>query len=886
MTLRILLLVLATITPFLTQAQQTTYTATDSILAYIKHAMLFNQSMPQEKVYLHLDNTGYYKGERIWYKAHLRRADTGAPSDISKVLYVELLNPSGDVIEKTKVKVENGVATGDLRLDSILGSGFYEIRAYTRYMMNFGDATAFSRVLPVFNPPQKEGDYSNPEIDQYSYKHRLPSRNKEEDKAVLEGEGGKARKAKGFEVKFYPEGGDLVQGLRSRVAFTVTDKDGMPVATKGLIMNESDETLAVAFSGSDGRAIFDIIPDGNQLKMALTDEDGGLHTFDLPAPRKEGCVLRIDPLKDDEVTVQASCTPAMQGRLLGYTIVNGGRVVRTDTLTAEPLLEFGLKRDKLHSGVNQLTLFSSDGQIQAERLFFICPRKEEVDSIMVKTDKQFITPCCKVKFDITTVPNSQFSFSAMDAGTLTNGKQGNIHTWMLLGSEVKGYIANPDYYFESDDLEHRQAADTLMMVQGWRRYDWRLLTGQQQFGKIQPIEDKLYVFGDLKPSLSAWKKKHDPKNVELTAILYNRSGQSLKGECITDSVGSYAFELPDIEGDWTMQIQTRINDKLKTFAVTIDRHFAPQPRYLSALESSMVPPNAPNFFKPIPEGGAVNESEEDKRLRVQVGNNEFMTRTVTVKAKRNYWTDSSGRWHNEAEGRRNAVLFYNCNEASDMIADQGETQPTLYEWLAGRNNLMKNCDLIMENEDIFLAGVTNDSVFNFHEDGPNYNNRPTVWILNNKYAGTTGMGARRVNSQTLVLESNIEPLPTFLDEVKSVYIVENALTLDRYFVCSDVQGTNPVMIFVYTYPRYSTASNKGLRKTHFQGYNIPTTFEAEDYTSYIVTDDFRRTLYWNPSVKTDANGHATIEFFNNSTAKQMYINAEGISPDGKYMVTE
>ena len=187
----LLIIALAVLFSLRATAQQTDYTATDSVLAYIKHAMLFNRSMPQEKAYLHLDNTGYFKGERIWFKAYLRRADTGEPSDISKVLYVELLNPSGDVIQKAKLKVENGEAAGDLGLDSIFGSGFYEIRAYTRYMMNFGDATAFSRVLPVFNKPKTEGDYSNPVIDQYSYRNRLPGREKEEDAAVLSAEDGK-----------------------------------------------------------------------------------------------------------------------------------------------------------------------------------------------------------------------------------------------------------------------------------------------------------------------------------------------------------------------------------------------------------------------------------------------------------------------------------------------------------------------------------------------------------------------------------------------------------------------------------------------------------------------------------------------------------------------
>ena len=119
---------------------------TDSLLNYIKHAMLFNTVYPQEKVYLHFDNTGYFKGEHIWFKAYVTRADLQTPTTVSHVLYVEMLNPSGDVVERCKLPIENGVAHGDILLDSILGTGFYEVRAYTRYMMNWGGQTAFSRI--------------------------------------------------------------------------------------------------------------------------------------------------------------------------------------------------------------------------------------------------------------------------------------------------------------------------------------------------------------------------------------------------------------------------------------------------------------------------------------------------------------------------------------------------------------------------------------------------------------------------------------------------------------------------------------------------------------------------------------------------------------------
>ncbi len=868
---------------------------TDSVLTYVKHAMLFNKSMPQEKVYLHFDNTGYFKGERIWFKAYLRRADTGAPSNISKVLYVELLNPSGDVIQKRKLKVENGEAQGDILLDSILGTGFYEVRAFTRYMMNFGDATAFSRVFPIFKEPEQEGDYSKPTIDELSFRHRLPERDRDEDENALEAEDGKRRKAKGFNVSFYPEGGDLVRGLQSRVAFVVTDKDGTPVPTRGVIKNETEEALAVVRSGDDGRGIFEIIPQGEKLTLILTDEEKKLHTFSLPAPKAEGCVVRVNAVDEGDVKILMMSTPAMHGRLLGYTIMNGGRIVRADTLKSESAVQLEIDRNLLRPGVNQFTLFSTNGQIQAERLFFICPRVNDVDSIRFTTQTETLSPCGKVKFDVQTAPNADFSFSAMDAGTLTNGKQGSIHTWMLLGSELGGYVANPDYYFEADDKEHRLAADTLMLVQGWRRYDWNLIAGTHPFENIQQIEDHLYIFGQLRPSLSAWIKKNPVNGVDLTAYLYNKDGAHLSGECRTDSAGNYAFVLPDIEEEWKLSIQTRLEDKLKSYIVAINRHFSPKSRYLSSLETSMIPKNKANFFKPK-NVDATNEfgDDEDGALRRRVGKREFVTQTVKVKAKKHYWTDFDGGWYNENNGRRKALLFYDCDAASDEIADKGEVQPTVYQWLSSRNKFLERTDLTF-SQDMnsetpdpsikFIAAETSDSSGNFFIDGPTYNGRPIVWILNNKYAGTTSLGATRIHSFHVV-ESNIEPMPTFLDEVKSVYIVEQANVMNSYIICSDIEGNSPAIFFVYTHPTYSTASKKGHRNTHFQGFNVPSKFEMEDYSVIPPMDDFRRTIYWQPSVKTDAQGKATIEFYNNSTCEQMYISAEGMSKNGRCLVNE
>ena len=71
---------------------------------YMNQAQTFAETYPREKAYLHFDNTGYFLGEKIWFKAYVTRAYDCKPTDISRVLYVELVNPSGEVIKKRNLK--------------------------------------------------------------------------------------------------------------------------------------------------------------------------------------------------------------------------------------------------------------------------------------------------------------------------------------------------------------------------------------------------------------------------------------------------------------------------------------------------------------------------------------------------------------------------------------------------------------------------------------------------------------------------------------------------------------------------------------------------------------------------------------------------------------
>ena len=585
------------------------------LFPYLQKAMNFNKVVPQEKVYLHFDNMGYFENETLWFKAYVTRTDNGHLSDLSKVLYVELLNPSGDIVKTCKYPVDSlGVSHGDIKLDSLLTSGYYEVRAYTRYMTNWGTNAVFSRVFPVFKKPAKEGDYSDLTIRTMLYYARDPNNRTSDDslyqRAIEEGIYTHDL-MKTVSVKFYPEGGDLILGKKCRVAVLAVDDNGHPYEGEGFVMNGRGDVLASVKTDTLGRGLFELVPDTGKLTFQMRNlkksTRRSVQYFTLPEAKREGCTLSVDAVSE-QMLATLQCSDGICGSMLGYVIMHSGNIYRCDTLTASPLMEIELDRQAMPEGVNQMTVFDSRGAIMAERLFFICPKPDKSDSIQVTAITKRLKPCGKVELELQTKPNANLSFSAMDAKTMTNGKQGNMKTWMLLSSEVRGYIHNVDYYFEADDKEHRQNADLLMLTQGWRRYDWRLMSEKYTFRKAQPIEDQFYLYGKL----NTYRKRNPVSNVHLYAILYNQKGQSLIGNTRTDSVGRYAFKLPFITDEWKMCIYTTRDgkkkglekkEKLKTYYVGIDRQFSPEARYLTPEEREIQHPLKPNAFvkKPFEE---------------------------------------------------------------------------------------------------------------------------------------------------------------------------------------------------------------------------------------------------------------------------------------------
>ena len=105
----------------------------------------------QERVYLHFDQSGYFLEETMWCKAYVVDVQSRVLTKKSEVLYVELLSPEGYVVKSMKYKLKDGMCDGHIKLHRTIHSGFYEVRAYTRYMLNFGTDNYYTRVFPVYD---------------------------------------------------------------------------------------------------------------------------------------------------------------------------------------------------------------------------------------------------------------------------------------------------------------------------------------------------------------------------------------------------------------------------------------------------------------------------------------------------------------------------------------------------------------------------------------------------------------------------------------------------------------------------------------------------------------------------------------------------------------
>lgn len=850
-----LMLVVLSVLPHSSKAQMPD-SLVRKLTGYIDAVQNFGDVLPQEKVYLHFDNTSYYHGDPIWFQCYVVTSELNRPTNLSKTLYVELLNPGGEIISKRVLPIKNGRCHGSFELTQLpFYSGFYEVRAYTKYMLNFGEEIVFSRIIPVFDKPANPGEYKEKNIKKYAV-YKYPQTRK------------KTTKAKKVNLKFFPEGGNLVKGVPSQVAFEATDAYGNPITLSGRVINRDKEEIVPFETSHEGRGVFTYTPVGEDADRAEVEFDGKKYRFDLPEARLQGYVLHIDNLfSADSIAVSVQKNKHTPTALLGLAVMAHGKLLNSCMLNIRKNTPVSFKLDKSEwtAGVAQIVLFDTAGQIIADRLIFT--RKPEQLAVDVKQDKESYQPYERVTLDFSVRDTAGKPVSCPMSVSIRDGweeveSRHSMLADLLLMSEVKGYIHRPLYYFEADDLTHRAALDCLLMVQGWRRYAWKYESGVEPFDLKYMPEQGIEVHGQV---VSFVRGRPKP-NIQVSSFLAKRgeeeenpSGKASFGLLETDSLGRFAF-ITDIEGKWNLILSVMEKGKKKDHRIILDRVFSPQPaRYLAGeMQVSISGKDASESEQELQNDTVVDndvdynrfmDAYEDSLARLGIQEKNHRLREVVIKAKK------ASREKDIYENRSKSIAYYDVPSEMDDIQDKGDyIGNDIHELLLHMN---RN----------FMRRVNSDG------EWLQYKGRSPLYVIN--YQQTEATEIDQTRYQTIRLEA-----------IKSIYINEELSAMCRYadkrMSPMDVDKMYSCAVFIETYPEgeVPVKGGKGVRKTWLDGYSKPAEFYNPDYSILPKEEDYRRTLYWNPEVLPDEAGQARVSFYNNSRCRKLKITTEMISADG------
>jgi hypothetical protein len=415
--------------------------AQDSILSKFLN---YRKEVLQEKMFVHSDRDIYLTGETMWLKVYTVDGSFHAPSDVSKVAYVEIVDINNTPIVMEKIALENGVGTGSVFLPASLNSGSYLLRAYTSWMKNSSGDCYFRKPLTVVNSFVK-----------------------------LDFPTGTAVANVPNDIQLFPEGGRLLAGVSNRVGIKVNDRNGLGVDFKGGLIGETNDTLAHFNSLKFGMGSFEFTPEAGKKYRAVVRATGSSPaTVNLPDVAQEGFSLRVDD-KGDVLSVEVSFQPAIQSGpavfLLAHTRQQLAKAERKSLSRGKAIFE--IKKSDLKDGVSHITLFDDKSQPIAERLFFKAP--EKTVAISLQSSLEEYRTRSKVTLDVQTdraVPQMSISVFRLDSLTSTMGPS-HINDFFYLTSDLRGLVESAGYYF-SKDANARAAADNLMLTQGWRRFSW------------------------------------------------------------------------------------------------------------------------------------------------------------------------------------------------------------------------------------------------------------------------------------------------------------------------------------------------------------------------------------------------------------------------------
>jgi hypothetical protein len=845
---------------------------------------------PFEKVYLHFDKPYYAIGDTLWFKAYLTIGFKHQPSALSHIIYVDVINSQDSIVSSLKLPTLNAVAYGDLTLSaSSFKQGNYHIRAYTNWMRNFGPDYFFNKTISIGNAidnpvrpkisfvktkKNKEDIISARilynDLDGKPYIDKKVSWSiQNESETVSKGRGNTDKN--GFltinitglssgarlhtviepgdrktvpntfslnavfattDVQFFPEGGDLISGVRSKIAFKAVNPNGLGINISGVVTDNTGTEVASFTSQHAGMGIFALLPDGDKTyKTTVTFADGSKNTFDLPKVRPNGINLAVNNNDPDNLSIKIATNAEYfkEYRNKGYYIVaqSGGVICYTALAALQSQVYTGtVAKSRFPTGILQVTLFAANGDPLSERVVFI--QHNDALNLSLNTSLPSYGTKQKVKMSFSakngTLPvEGSFSVAVVDESEVLfdEDAETTILSSLLLTSDLRGYIEKPNYYFKKTDSKTLADLDVLMLTQGYRRFSYTdILADKYPPGKFLP-ERGITVSGTLRTNAGV------PVNKGNVNLRLPDRGISVNG--LTNADGQFSFANVSIFDSSKVVLSARNNPRSANLMLMTD--------------ASSTQPVTPNGNDPD------EISNIDSALSTYLINskkqseNSHVLKEVVIKASK-----ITAPIHER---------YTTLNGLSD-VADQVITTARL-----------KECSFVLVDciESLVFGLYHTDNKFYIKRDYDAGNRKAVKFFVN-------GMDVDD-NYLTSINPQDIEAV--------EVYLKDGPASVMRFYDCNGI-------VSITSKPHVEETDNGLLLTSQSnevtitpKGFYKARIFYSPRYDtpqSKIGVTDLRNTIYWNPAIITDKNGSADFDYYTADGKGTYRAIIEGIDNDG------
>ncbi|MEO7530232.1 MAG: hypothetical protein ABIS69_02440 [Sediminibacterium sp.] len=769
---------------------------------------VYHDNYQPEKLYLHFDKSTYNGGETIWFKAYILAGET--ISDYSRNFYVDWYDDGGQLIKHTVNPVFESSARGQFEVPVKYTGETIHLKAYTRWMLNFDTAFLYTKDIRITH-----GD--------------TPVKNIRKPSAATN-------------LYFFPEGGELVNGVSSTVAFLAANQSGNPVAVRGAIVNNKNELIDSFSSVHHGMGSFSLEPSAKETyHVNWIDEYGTNHTSPLPMAKNSGVVIESQALPNKAVFVVKRSTEVTDNLKSLHIVASMNQQMvysAVINLSSKKSLAGEIPTDKLQTGVLQVTVFDANWIPVAERVLFVKNKRHEfypsVNMVTTRFGKR-----AKNEIEIT-VPDtllSNLSIAVTDGGLLHDSST-TIFSQLLLQGEIKGYIPDAAAYFLNDEEDTRKNLDLVMLTHGWRRYKWDDIV-KGNLPKLSYPMDSDYVqikgrvftngLGAIRAGQNLALILHGKDSSKQYFMLPVKSDGSFKqrGIILFDTARVYYQLTGDKRINEVATVKFDYGLPLVPFAMVTSI-----PRYTGPDSVQLL--NNYLFYAGI----AKNKKSLDSGFTLQ---------EVVVQSKLKSPTDI-------LDEKYTSGLFSSKNSYSfDVVSDERTRgQLDVFHYL---QNLIPGLTMSLP---MLGQNGANDA---------NPNNVPGL----NWRDGTP--------------EIFLNEMPSDAERTMGIPMSEIAYVkvFRPPFMASSGSGASGA-IAIYT-KKASDNTNliKGLNNALITGYAPYKEFFSPDYTvAQSKLPDTRSTIYWNPYVLTDKKLRTVkLEFYNNDITKKFRIILEGVNAAGK-----